>query len=151
MENQKLIEEYKQAKEQGKSLPFLTDEDVIAQHHQFLRESDVAPAEAQQAVELYDSLFKELCLADLSAYRQGRVGLRWRTQEEVIAGKGDNSCANLTCSRTDALKSLELNFAYVETGERKNALVQVRLCRKCRHRLRHARRISQSSNELFYL
>lgn len=143
MDVKKLVEEYKQAKEKGEELPFLTDHDVIQRNHQFLREPSISvSAEAQQALQLYDSLYKELCVADLSAYRQGRLGLRWRTQEEVLAGKGDQVCAALHCSAR-RLKALEVNFAYTETGERKNALVQIHLCGKCRHRLRHARRISQ--------
>ena len=137
------MEEYKQAKEKGEELPFLTDHDVIQRNHQFLRESSSpASSEAQQALQLYDSLYKELCVADLAAYRQGRIGLRWRTQEEVLAGKGDQVCANLHCG-AQSRKALEVNFAYTEMGERKNALVQVHLCRKCKHRLCHARRVSQ--------
>lgn len=138
------MEMRKPAKERkGGELPFLTDHDVIQRHHQFLREPDASVLpEAQQALQLYDSLYKEMCLTDLSAYREGRVGLRWRTQEEVLEGKGHQICANLRCSTVHGLKALEVNFAYVESGERKNALVQVHLCKKCRHRLQYARRIS---------
>jgi hypothetical protein len=32
-------------------------------------------------------LFKEYALADLSRYKQGQVGLRWRVEREVIEGK----------------------------------------------------------------
>jgi protein FRA10AC1 len=32
-------------------------------------------------------LFKEYALADMSRYKEGKIGLRWRTEREVIAGK----------------------------------------------------------------
>jgi protein FRA10AC1 len=32
-------------------------------------------------------LFKEYVLADMSRYEEGKVGLRWRTEKEVIEGK----------------------------------------------------------------
>jgi len=35
------------------------------------------------AVKYYDKLFKEYCIADMSHYKSGRIGLRWRTQSEV--------------------------------------------------------------------
>lgn len=37
-------------------------------------------------------LFKEYAIADLSRYKEGRVGLRWRTQEEVVSGRGQFVC-----------------------------------------------------------
>ena len=40
----------------------------------------------------YSKLFREFCIADLSRHKEGRVGLRWRTQREVVAGKGQFIC-----------------------------------------------------------
>lgn len=37
-------------------------------------------------------LFKEYAIADLTRYKEGRVGLRWRTQREVVSGRGQFSC-----------------------------------------------------------
>lgn len=37
-------------------------------------------------------LFKEYAIADLSRYKEGRVGLRWRTQKEVVSGRGQFVC-----------------------------------------------------------
>jgi hypothetical protein len=42
-------------------------------------------------------LFKEYAIADLSRYRQGRVGLRWRTQREVVNGTGQFACGAKVC------------------------------------------------------
>ena len=32
------------------------------------------------AVKYYNKLFKEYCIADMSRYKTGQIGLRWRTQ-----------------------------------------------------------------------
>ena len=61
-------------------------------------------------------VFKEYCLADLSQYRDGRVGLRWRTEAEVKAGKGQFSCGNKRCASHEQLRSYEVNFAYSDTA-----------------------------------
>lgn len=36
----------------------------------------------------FNSPTQEYCLADLSQYEQKRLALRWRTEDEVISGKG---------------------------------------------------------------
>ena len=46
----------------------------------------------------YDRLFKEYALADLRKYKEDKIGFRWRTEQEVIAGKGQFVCGNKTCS-----------------------------------------------------
>lgn len=51
------------------------------------------------ARKFYNKLFKEFALADLSKYREGKVGLRWRTEAEVEMGKGHLSCGGLHCTR----------------------------------------------------
>ena len=42
-----------------------------------------------------------------------RIGCRWRTEKEVLAGKGDKICGSKRCEEksTDAY---EINFAYIE-------------------------------------
>ncbi|POM68172.1 Hypothetical protein PHPALM_15700 [Phytophthora palmivora] len=73
---------------------------VLKQKFQFIRD-DEADAEAgemdwqvRMSVRYYRQLFREYALADLSRYKEGKVGLRWRTEMEVIAGKGQFSCGN---------------------------------------------------------
>jgi protein FRA10AC1 len=91
--------------------------------------------------------------------------MRWRTKDEVLSGKGQFTCASLSCSRRDdvivnpepdedndsrnerasgklreegaerGLQTFELNFGYVEEGIKKNALVKVRVCQRCARRL----------------
>jgi hypothetical protein len=61
-------------------------------------------------------LFKEYAIADLSRYRQGRVGLRWRTQREVVNGTGQFACGAKGCGERRGLASFEVPFAYQEAG-----------------------------------
>jgi len=44
--------------------------------------------------------------------------MRWRTIEEVKAGKGDKICANVACGRADGLEEMEVAFGYEEEGKR---------------------------------
>jgi len=85
----------------------------------------------------YTRLFKEYALADLSRYTEGKIGLRWRTEAEVVSGKGQFSCGNKRCDEKQELRSYELNFKYKEAGEVKNELVKVRVCLPCARRLFH--------------
>lgn len=54
-----------------------------------------------------------------------QIALRWRIEKEVISGKGQFSCGNKVCTSETGLRSWEVNFAYVEHGEKKNALVKL--------------------------
>eukprot|EP01045_Picozoa_sp_COSAG04_P019390 COSAG04_NODE_1877_length_5323_cov_2.581627_4_plen_238_part_00 len=87
-------------------------------------------------------LFKEYAIADLSRYKEGAVGLRWRTETEVVSGKGQFSCGAKRCANHNDLESYEVDFKYREAGEKKQALVKLRVCPDCAGRLnhRHARR-----------
>jgi len=53
----------------------------------------------------------------------------------VISGKGQFSCCNKKCFEKNGLRSWEVNFAYHEDGEMKNALVKARLCAECSYKL----------------
>ncbi|OXB72242.1 UNVERIFIED_CONTAM: hypothetical protein H355_012666 [Colinus virginianus] len=121
-----------------------TDLDVIRENHRFLwREDDEADMnwEKRLAKKYYDKLFKEYCIADLSKYKENKFGFRWRHEKEVISGKGQFSCGNKHCDGKEGLKSWEVNFGYVEHGEKRNALVKLRLCPECSYKLNfHHRR-----------
>ncbi|XP_061315142.1 protein FRA10AC1 isoform X2 [Pezoporus flaviventris] len=121
-----------------------TDLDVIRENHRFLwNEEDEADMnwEKRLAKKYYDKLFKEYCIADISRYKENKFGFRWRHEKEVISGKGQFSCGNKHCDEKEGLKSWEVNFGYVEHGEKKNALVKLRLCPECSHKLNfHHRR-----------
>lgn len=116
--------------------PGTTEAEILAENHRFLRdENDDEELEsnwgARVAKKYYDRLFKEYALSDLSRYKEGRIALRWRTQAEVISGKGQFECGNIACDEKEGLKSWEVNFGYLEAGEKKNALVKLRLCAEC--------------------
>ncbi|XP_054060909.1 protein FRA10AC1 isoform X2 [Rissa tridactyla] len=121
-----------------------TDLDVIRENHRFLwNEDDEAEMnwEKRLAKKYYDKLFKEYCIADLSRYKENKFGFRWRHEKEVISGKGQFSCGNKHCDEKEGLKSWEVNFGYVEHGEKRNALVKLRLCPECSYKLNfHHRR-----------
>ena len=112
---------------------------VLAEEHKFLWDSGDAPKtwEKRLAKAYYDKLFKEYAIADLSRYKENMVAMRWRVEKEVCEGKGQFVCGNKHCLRSEGLVSWEVNFAYVEQAERKNALVKLRLCPKCSKKLNY--------------
>uniref|UniRef100_A0A8C9X6C0 FRA10A associated CGG repeat 1 n=1 Tax=Sander lucioperca TaxID=283035 RepID=A0A8C9X6C0_SANLU len=117
-----------------------TDGDVLRENHRFLwRDEDEEDMtwEKELAKKYYDKLFKEYCIADLSRYKENKFGFRWRTENEVVSGKGQFQCGNKRCEKVEGQKSWEVNFAYVEHGEKKNALVKLRLCPECSFKLNY--------------
>uniref|UniRef100_A0A0B7A6P0 Protein FRA10AC1 n=1 Tax=Arion vulgaris TaxID=1028688 RepID=A0A0B7A6P0_9EUPU len=116
-----------------------TDMDVVREHHQFLWDGndETDNWEKQLAKKYYDKLFKEYCIADLSRYKENTFGMRWRIEKEVIDGKGQFICGNKKCEEKEGLRSWEVNFGYVEQGEKKNALVKLRLCPDCSYKLNY--------------
>ncbi|XP_022067947.1 protein FRA10AC1 [Acanthochromis polyacanthus] len=116
------------------------DLDVLRENHRFLwRDEDEEDMtwEKELAKKYYDKLFKEYCIADLSRYKENKFGFRWRTENEVVSGKGQFQCGNKRCEKEEGLKSWEVNFAYVEQGEKRNALVKLRLCPECSFKLNY--------------
>ena len=61
----------------------------------------------------------------LPAAQEDKLGLRWRTEAEVLSGKGQFSCGARGCSETRGLATFEVPFGYSEAGQRKDALVKV--------------------------
>lgn len=118
----------------------VTDADALRCGHRFLRapEDEDGSWEARLAARYFARLFKEFARADLSrAAAGGGVGLRWRTQAEVLAGAGHLTCGALRCDfkapadaagGADGLATFELPFAYEEAGKSREALVKLRLC-----------------------
>ena len=51
--------------------------------------------------------------------------MRWRTEAEVLSGKGQFSCGGKKCDVGENLKTWEMNFAYIEQETKKNALVKL--------------------------
>ncbi|XP_078269015.1 protein FRA10AC1 [Rhinoraja longicauda] len=120
-----------------------TDQDVIKENHRFLwTDNDEADMnwEKTLAKKYYDKLFKEYCIADLSQYKHNKIGFRWRVDKEVISGKGQFCCGNKYCEVKDGLKSWEVNFGYMEHGEKRSALVKLRVCNECSRKLNYHHR-----------
>lgn len=115
------------------------DIDVIRENHRFLWDEDDTPEswETKLAKKYYDKLFKEYCICDLSRYKENKIAMRWRTEQEVVNGKGQFSCGNKTCREAEGLRTWEVNFAYKEQEEKKNALVKLRLCPECTYKLNY--------------
>ncbi|CAL8281734.1 unnamed protein product [Merluccius merluccius] len=130
------VEDLKRSTEKDK-----TDLDVVRENHRFLwRDEDEEDMtwEKELAKKYYDKLFKEYCIADLSRYKENKFGFRWRTENEVVSGKGQFQCGSRRCEKEqEGLKSWEVNFSYVERGEKRNALVKLRLCPECSFKLNY--------------
>ncbi|CAL1361553.1 unnamed protein product [Linum trigynum] len=125
------------------NLPVKTDQDTIREGYRFIRseEDDMDTSWEQRLVKrYYDKLFKEYCIADMSFYKSGKIGLRWRTEKEVISGKGQFKCGSKHCNEEKVLASYEVNFSYFEAGENKQALVKLVACEKCAGKLNYRNR-----------
>ena len=59
------------------------------------------------------------------AAQEDKLGLRWRTEAEVLSGKGQFSCGARGCAETRGLATFEVPFGYTEAGQRRDALVKV--------------------------
>ncbi|KAL4855321.1 hypothetical protein ACK3TF_004070 [Chlorella vulgaris] len=115
----------------GQTAPQKSDFDILVENFRFIRseEDDATDSwEVRLARRYYSKLFREYAVADLSRYKEGKVGLRWRTQREVVNGAGQFECGAKGCGERRGLASFEVPFSYVEAGERKQALVKVRVC-----------------------
>lgn len=118
-----------------------TDYDVVKQNHRFLwddvqDDSDLT-WEQKMAKKYYGKLFKEYCICDVSRYKENKIAMRWRTENELKIGKGQFLCGQRKCDERELLRTWEVNFAYVEESEKKNALVKVRLCPDCSYKLNY--------------
>lgn len=54
-----------------------------------------------------------------------------------IVSLGQFICGSTRCDDSDDLESWEVNFGYMEHGEKKNELVKVRLCPDCSYKLNY--------------
>ena len=118
------------------------DYDVLREQHRFVWTAEDAATDSWErrlAKRYYDKLYREYCICDLTYYKLNRVAMRWRTEQEVIAGKGQFTCGSKHCSAKDSLTSWEVNFSYAEHGEQKNCLVKLRLCPDCSRKLNHSK------------
>lgn len=118
------------------------DEEAFVRRHEFVRddkkdERNWGSWKTRMAARYYRKLHKEYGIVDLSRWREGACGLRWRTEREVLAGVGETSCAAKQCRETRDLRSYELPFMYSDYGDdsQKCELVKVRVCADCGRKL----------------
>uniref|UniRef100_A0A3Q2QBJ5 FRA10A associated CGG repeat 1 n=1 Tax=Fundulus heteroclitus TaxID=8078 RepID=A0A3Q2QBJ5_FUNHE len=129
-----------------------TDLDVLRENHRFLwkdEDEEDMTWEKEIAKKYYDKLFKEYCIADLSRYKENKTlilarcfffNIKHGCSSLLTQGRrhsGQFQCGNKVCSIEEGLKSWEVNFAYVEHGEKRNALVKLRLCPECSFKLNY--------------
>ncbi|XP_016726938.1 protein FRA10AC1 isoform X2 [Gossypium hirsutum] len=141
---------YGKEKSTDVKLPIKTDHDTLREGYRFIRseEDDMNHSWEQKLVKrYYDKLFKEYCIADMSQYKSGKIGLRWRTEKEVISGQF--ICGNKHCNEKDGLASYEVNFSYFEAGENKQALVKVVTCERCAEKLHYKKRNEKEREKEF--
>ena len=56
-------------------------------------------------------------------FSENRVAFRWRTEKEVISGKGQFVCAQKkVCAEKCGLRTWEVNFGYAEDGVKKDEI-----------------------------
>ena len=85
--------------------PATSDYEELRRHFQFVLPDEQDGGERfgstwqERMVKNYHAkLFKEYVLTDLSrALETGQVGMRWRTEGEVVSGIGHRTCGNLAC------------------------------------------------------
>ncbi|XP_023004638.1 protein FRA10AC1 isoform X1 [Cucurbita maxima] len=133
---------YGKNKSREENFPIKTDQDTLREGYRFIRseEDDMDTSWEQKLVKrYYDKLFKEYCIADMTQYKSGKIGLRWRVEKEVMSGKGQFICGNKHCDEKDGLASYEVNFSYFEAGENKQALVKLVTCERCSKKLHYKR------------
>ena len=119
-----------------------TDLDVIRENVKFVydeedEESELTDWNQRVAKRYWDKLYKEYAIGDLTYFKTGQIGMRWRTEKEVVSGKGQFVCGNKFCQESEGLCSWEINFSYREGDEKKNTLVKIRLCPDCSFKLNY--------------
>eukprot|EP00980_Cylindrotheca_fusiformis_P009909 scaffold2194_cov130-Cylindrotheca_fusiformis.AAC.5 len=114
-----------------KNIVSAADHALLEDKYEFIPSEKKPNSWQDRMVERYhNGLYKEFALADLT--RPGKIGLRWRTKQEVIQGRGEKTCGNKKCQSKDDLITLEVPFTYMEAGISKKELVKLRLCSLCK-------------------
>lgn len=96
------------------------DRAELERHYRFVPDQKPQQEQEQQQqpstwqermVAAYDEhLYKDYVLADLKYVDQRKLGLRWRTEKEVMEGKGSSSCGNKHCPSHD-IEQVTFNHA----------------------------------------
>lgn len=115
---------------------------ILKEFHEFVRDDEFDQENQNDwrirlARRYYDGLYKEYAITDLTHYAAGLIGFRWRTEQEVLLGKGQDYCAAISCSSKEGMKVLEVPFGYEEQGIAKAELVKITLCKKCTKKIKY--------------
>lgn len=123
----------KQSSKELKNVVSSADHETLKERYSFVPSEQQNPSSWQDRMvqRYHEGLYKEFALADFSR-GPGRIGLRWRTHQDVIDGRGEISCGNKQCQKTEELVTLEVPFSYEERGVAKKELVKLRLCPSCK-------------------
>jgi len=130
-----------------------TDYDVLRENYKLERSSEDESEEAEATYEqkvsrkYYNKLYREYGIINLSRYKTGQYGIRWRHRQEVSSGKGEAICGGDKCNETESLQSFEVPFQYKEQGERKKTLIKIRLCPDCTRKMNY-KKIKETNREI---
>jgi len=131
-----------------------TDYDVLRENYKLERSSDEESADETDATweqkvsrKYYNKLYKEFGIIDLSRYKTGKFGIRWRHRQEVSVGKGEATCGATSCNGNQELKTFEVPFQYKEHDERKKTLIKIRLCPDCTRKMNY-KKVKETDREI---
>jgi protein FRA10AC1 len=95
-----------------KSYKFIIDDENEQQEEDEQSKSNQKSSWKDRMVQTYHShLYKTHVIADLTQYKTSRIGLRWRTEQEVMIGKGVETCGNKHCPSYDLAKHIEASMS----------------------------------------
>lgn len=143
------------SEEQRPKSAIVDDAALLLEHFQLLRPQQEATeamsgadAGPRLAARFESTLSQDIGMVDLSRAEFGRIGVRWRTMDEVAAGKGDRFCAGVHCTAKQPLVRLELPFGWrpsavsVPSRASRVALIATVVCRRCAAKVVQARAVS---------
>ncbi|EDL43783.1 hypothetical protein, conserved [Plasmodium vivax] len=125
------LQKTKMESDQGK---YLDDYDVLKRKYQFVHDADSENNSLLQ--KYYKSICNKYVVCYLSGYKEKQIGLRWRTEDEIVCGKGHVICSSNDCNNTD-LKTYEFLFRYEEGGTQKETKVKLRACMECAYKINY--------------
>lgn len=137
MERHKLMMSLKNLENTGNSQSqhhYISDYEMLKQKYNFIH--DVSKEKNSVLQNYYNSICKKYVICDLSKYKTGKIGLRWRTKNEIEKGQGHFTCASIGCLQ-NKLNTYEFCFRYIEEGIQKETLVKVRVCMDCAYKLHY--------------
>ncbi|GAW78978.1 hypothetical protein, conserved [Plasmodium gonderi] len=113
---------------------YLSDYDILKKKYQFVH--DVSTENNSLLQKYYKSICNKYVICYLDEYKVKKIGLRWRTEEEIVSGKGHIICSSNECDNTN-LNTYEFMFRYSEEGIEKETKVKLRACMDCAYKINY--------------